>query len=63
MEFKGTVERLMSHIAIQNDLFAKNASVEQLAALDRLIQKDIYRVKANVMTHCFFGLAYFNGKE
>ena len=60
MEFKGTVERLMGLLSVQNDLFYRNAGILQIEALDRLIAKQVDRVKVNVMTHILDGMDFFN---
>ena len=60
MEFKGTVERLMSLQALRNE----NEDIYTCRkALDRLIDAQVDRVKVNVMTHILDGMDFFNGKE
>lgn len=63
MNFKGTVERLMNLIEVQDELFNKVGTITQLTALDRLIAAQIDRVKINVMTYALDSLDFFNARE
>jgi hypothetical protein len=60
MEFTSTVIRLMSLIEVRKE----HEDLSEVAhKIDRLLAKQIDRVKVNVMTHTFDALDYFNTNE